>query len=318
MHTATTNGSDTRRLGDSLGTTAALAREACRRAGGTSSWSGSLDTDSLGPPPAPDPDRPRRLATWWAGPYGRRLVGELVLCLALFFTYRSIRMITRDDASAAFANARDVMQWERAVGIFTEERFQDTLLGNEGLIALLNRYYVTVHFIATSAFLVWAFLRHRQIYSSIRAVFIAVTASALVIHVLVPLAPPRMFPGSGFVDTLRVYGPRIYSTDVSASVANQFAALPSLHFGWAVLVAGGYVAIRRSWRSLVAFVHPLVTLVAIVATGNHYWFDALIALGLVLGAWVSVALVQARRHRRAAPSTEPEGDPARTLVPDPS
>ncbi len=298
MHTATTSGSDSRCLGETFGSTVVLTRESCPSVP-AGQWSDSPDESTTARnAPCPAADGSGRLSTWWSGPLGARMLGELALCVALFFVYRSIRMVTRDDASAAFANARDVMQWERAVGIFTEEKFQDSLLGNEGLIAVLNRYYVSVHFIATTSFLMWAFVRHREIYSTIRAVFISVTAIALVIHVLVPLAPPRMFPGSGFVDTLRLYGPRIYPADVSASVANQFAALRSLHFGWAVLVAGGYVAIRRSWRSLVAFVHPVVTLVAIVATGNHFWFDALIALGIVVLATAMVTAVQAWRRRR--------------------
>ena len=82
-----------------------------------------------------------------------------------------------------------------------------------------------VHFPATIAMLVWAFCRHRAAYGRIRAAFLGVTLAALVIHVLVPLAPPRMLAGEGFVDTLQVYGPRIYPTDTTQSVANQFAAL---------------------------------------------------------------------------------------------
>ena len=96
---------------------------------------------------------------------------------------------------------------------------------------------------------------------------------------------------NGFVDTLRLYGPRIYSSDPRRSVANQFAAMPSLHFGWAFMLACGFVAIKRSRRSAVVLLHPAVTLLAIVATGNHYWIDAIIAaflaiaLATVLLAW---------------------------------
>lgn len=250
-----------------------------------------------------------RFRAWWSGPNGYRVLAEFGLCLGLFYLYRTIRMVTRDDAAAAFENARDVMRIEQAVGIFNEERLQDFLLGSRGLIEALNRYYVSVHFTATTLFLMWAFVRHRDVYRTIRYVFIFVTAAALVIHVMVPLAPPRMFPATGFVDTLRVYGPRIYTTDVQASVVNQFAAVPSLHFGWAVLVAGGFVAIKRSRRSLLAFLHPFITLVAIVATGNHYWFDAAIALVLVLAAVAAVRFVRRVRGGVKSPATRAEGTP---------
>jgi hypothetical protein len=110
---------------------------------------------------------------------------------------------------------------------------------------------------------------------------VTVSAAALAIHVAFPLVPPRMLTSEGFVDTLHQFGPRIYSTDTEHSVANQFAAMPSLHFGWALMVAVGFIAIKRTTWSLAALAHPLVTLLAIVATANHYWLDAAVALALV-------------------------------------
>ena len=83
------------------------------------------------------------------------------------------------------------------------------------LVAFLNRYYVTVHFPLTVAFLLWVFFRHHAAYARIRNTFVTVTVAALAIHVAFPLAPPRMLPDAGFVDTLQRFGPRIYSTDTS-------------------------------------------------------------------------------------------------------
>ena len=125
------------------------------------------------------------------------------------------------------------------------------------------------------------FVVRRHAYATIRSWFAAVTVAGLVIHVLFPLAPPRMTPG--FIDTLDVYGPDIYTDDTSRSVANQFAAMPSLHFGWALIVAIGLGRLtcrgRRLWMA-----HPIVTLLAIVVTGNHYWIDAAVAGVLVVAA----------------------------------
>ena len=97
----------------------------------------------------------------------------------------------------------------------------------------------------------------------------------------------------GFVDTLRVYGPSIYSRDVTASAANQLAAMPSLHFAWSVLVAAGVVWVLRSRWRIVVLLHPVITLLAIVATANHYWLDA--AVGGVL---VGITLVGGRLATR--------------------
>jgi hypothetical protein len=237
------------------------------------------------------------------------LAGELVLMGGVFLAYRQIRFLTRNDTDAAMANARRVVDVERFFHVFNEQAVQDLVLRAEPLVHFLNRYYVMVHFPLTVAFLLWVFWRHHEAYRRIRYWFVSVTVAALAIHVAFPLAPPRMLAGEGFVDTLQVYGPRIYSTDTSESIANQFAAMPSLHFGWAAIVAGAYVGLRRTRRSMWAMLHPAITLLAIVATANHYWLDAAVAFVLV----AVVALVVAGRARRAA--TEAPSVRSLVLVP---
>ena len=162
---------------------------------------------------------------------------------------------------------------------------------------MLDRYYATAHFPVTVTVLAWAFVRHRATsYALLRFLLVSVTLVAMGVHVLYPLAPPRMLTRLGFVDTLAVYGPHVYSTDMARSVANQFAAMPSLHFGWAVIVAWGVVHIFRSrWRQL-AWLHPAITLIAITATANHYWLDSVIALLLVIAAAGSWQALDARRR----------------------
>jgi hypothetical protein len=230
-----------------------------------------------------------------ARPLGRRLVGELLVMGAVFAIYRQIRFLTRNDTDAAMDNAQRVVDFERQFHFFSERSVQDIVMHSHTLVAFLNRYYVTVHFPLTVAFLLWVFFRHHDAYHRIRNTFVSVTVAALAIHVAFPLAPPRMLPEAGFVDTLQRFGPRIYSTDTSESIANQFAAMPSLHFGWAFIVAGAYVSIRRTRRSLWMMLHPAITLLAIVATANHYWLDAAVAGVLVVAA---AALLSARRERR--------------------
>lgn len=216
----------------------------------------------------------------------RPIALEIAVCGGLFLAYRAGRSISRDAADEALRNAADVVHVERTLGIFHEQAVQRLALHSHTLVELLNRYYVSVHFPATIVFLVWAYLRHIHAYRLIRTWFAGVTLLALGLHVIYPLAPPRMT--EGFVDTLRVFGPRIYSPDTSRSVANQFAAMPSLHFGWALMLAVSVVVIKQSRISLLALVHPVVTLFAIVATGNHYWLDAIVVtvLAAVVGAVV--------------------------------
>jgi hypothetical protein len=94
--------------------------------------------------------------------------------------------------------------------------------------------------------------------------------------VVFPLAPPRMMPG--FIDTMAVFGPNSYADDRVASLANQYAAMPSVHFAWAVLIAYAVVRCSRSPLRWLIVVHPVMTLAAIILTANHYWLDAAVAL----------------------------------------
>lgn len=225
-----------------------------------------------------------RLRVWWTGHLGRRLISEMFLITAVFVVYRQIRYLSRDDTEIAIANAGRVVDFERSLHVFNERWVQRLALNSDTFITFLNRYYVTVHFSLTTLFLVWVYWRHHDKYCRIRNWFVGVTLGALAIHVAYPLAPPRMLLDAGFVDTLQQYGPRIYSTDTTQSIANQFAAMPSLHFGWAVMVAGAFISIKGTRRSLLALLHPGITLLAIVATANHYWIDAAVAMVLVIAA----------------------------------
>ena len=114
-----------------------------------------------------------------------------------------------------------------------------------------------------------------------------------------------MLSGHGSVDTLAVHGPRIYSADTTKSVANQFAAMPSLHFGWSVMVAVALIAVTRRRVRWLALAHPALTLLAIVATANHYFADAAVALVLVAVGAVAVQWGWSRTLQPAASRAGP-------------
>jgi hypothetical protein len=122
-------------------------------------------------------------------------------------------------------------------------------------------------------------VRQRSDYVWARNLLVVQTALALIIHIAFPLAPPRMFPQWGFTDTMTRYGPSAY--EPGASIANQFAAMPSLHVGWAVLIA--YVVTRTGPRtlSILAWGHAVVTLAVVVLTAHHWWVDGVAGIGLL-------------------------------------
>ena len=230
--------------------------------------------------------------------YGAQLGREVAVIVALLLVYRLGRTLGREESARAFDNAREVLSLENWLGIDTEQAWQRIALDHLSLVRLLNRYYASVHFPASIAFLVFVYVKAPRLVPHIRYLFVSVTATALVIHLAYPLAPPRML--HGYVDTIARYGPAIYQQSGVESVANQFAAMPSLHFGWAVLVAYGVVrALHTRWRWLVVL-HPAITLAAIVLTANHYWLDALVAGGLIALA-MTVAPASARLSLDVSP-----------------
>ncbi|MGW0845699.1 phosphatase PAP2 family protein [Streptomyces sp. NPDC002787] len=240
------------------------------------------------------------------------LVREFLLVAGLFLVYKFGRALANGHTAEAFRNAQDVWDRERALGLPGEGSVQAALLHSDTLVHTANVYYATVHFPATAAFLVWLYLRRPAHYVWARRVLAALTAAALLLHLAFPLAPPRMLDTAGLVDTGQAYGPTVYSaTPATDSMANQFAAMPSLHFGWALMVAIGLIAATRSRWRLLWLLHPLVTLLVIVGTANHYWLDAIVA-GTLLA--VALAVIQlphrtvttaGQRSKTLAPAEEP-------------
>jgi hypothetical protein len=236
---------------------------------------------------------------WWHSRFGGLLVRELVLVVALLLVYKYARFLGRDHVDAALHNARDVIGIERGLGVFSEARLQDLVLSDTGLIRFLNVYYLVAHVAVTAAAFVWLYVRHPSTYRRFRNVMVVITLTGMVGHLLVPLAPPRMFPHLGFVDTAKVFGPASYGgSSPYKGFANQFAAMPSLHFGWALVIAWAVlIATKSRWRYLV-ILHPVITLAAIVLTANHYWLDAFVATVLFAFALGVDHFIERRRRRK--------------------
>ncbi len=232
---------------------------------------------------------------------GAAVLRELVHVLGAFLIYNVGRMLATEELSRADANARDVVDVERWLHVRTEASLQAWALGHDWLIDLANRYYVSVHFPLTIALLVWLYRYRRPMYTWAKRALLLATGVALVFHVLVPVTPPRLLSSLGMVDTGHAGGMSIYQAPVLGHLSNEYAAMPSLHVGWALLLAVVMVAAcRNRWRWL-WFLHPLATLFVVVSTANHYWLDGIAGSALVLGAlWLT---------RRAA---APEGATART------
>jgi hypothetical protein len=253
---------------------------------------------------------------WWHSRLGYRFFFEAALMVGLFFVYKIVRFSVRDQAADAYQNALRVVDFERALNFFTEPDLQRLVVRHPNLAKALNSYYVGAHFPVTIVCLAWLYVRRPMGYLSTRRILIVASGVGLAIHVMYPLAPPRMLPGYGFVDVGQLFGPAAYGHNaVFGDIANEFAAMPSLHFGWAVIMAVALVRYGRSPLRWVIVAHPILTTAAIVMTANHYWLDVLVA-GLVIAVLYALASLGSRLFpsRGARAPDAPESPPAPTVV----
>jgi PAP2 superfamily len=222
----------------------------------------------------------------------------------MILLYNIGRYIAKHHVGPAFDNAMQLWDFERWLQIPSEQSLQSTVLQAWPWgVEMANRYYATMHFPVTVVFLVWMFLRRPDYYLWIRRALVILTSAALVGHLAFPLAPPRMLPQLGFVDTGILYDMSVYGADGANSLANQYAAMPSLHVAWAALVAVGLiVSTKTRWRWF-WMIHPAITLAVVIVTANHYWLDGIIGLVLLI---VALAVTVRARPERAARRTEAE------------
>ena len=212
-------------------------------------------------------------------------VREAALVVGLFALWQFAGSFSVLGPAGAVGRARWLWQAERVLRLPSEASVQRLVLPHPALVQVFDLYYDVLHFPVLLSCMIWLFIRHRDRYGQFRTTLVAFTGLCLLIQ-LIPVAPPRLLPGIGMVDTAAVYGQSVYST-TGGFEADQLSAMPSVHVGWAILVAVAVILVTRSrWRWL-AVVYPALTTLAVVVTANHFWLDGIVAaavLGLVLAA----------------------------------
>ncbi|MGG2465682.1 phosphatase PAP2 family protein [Streptomyces sp. RGM 3693] len=236
-----------------------------------------------------DKGRLARLRT----PRSPRLWFEILLIAVSYWTYSMIRNAVPEQKAQALRNADWIWRAEHALGIAVEHTVNHAVNSVTWLIVSMNYYYATLHFIVTICVLIWLYRWHPGRYAAARLALFATTGVALVGYYFFPLAPPRLMPEGGFVDTVIQHGTwGSMASGNLASMSNQYAAMPSMHIGWS-LWCGLTVALlaKPIWAKLLGLLYPTTTLTVIVSTANHFWLDALggvlcLAFGYALArAW---------------------------------
>lgn len=271
---------------------------------------------------------------WWK---------ELLLAGGVYAVYSFVRNqfgSAGGDPGPAFEHAQQIIDLQDAMGLYFEDAVQQWYLRlpADGLIRLWNVFYGVAHFLVTFVALVWLFRRDPKRYPLWRNTLVLTTCLAVVGFATYSLMPPRLLddpgryggcqvyapeaaaaaePGAltaegcdrfGFVDTIAVYGGWIsFGNEGMEDLSNQYAAMPSMHIGWSTWSAFVLVPlVRRRWAKVLAALYPVITLVCIVLTANHYWIDGVGGL-VCLGAGFALARAVSARTDRATPPAAAAG-----------
>jgi PAP2 superfamily len=230
---------------------------------------------------------------------------ESALVLGLFALWQYAGSFSVGSTRGAIARSEWIWRFERDVHLPSETSVQRLFLPHPLIIEVFNLYYDTLHFPILIACMIWLFVRHRDRYSRWRTTLVAVTGLCLVVQ-LMSVAPPRMLPSTALVDTAMRYHQSVYGS-VAGFAADQLSAMPSVHVGWALLVAAALITTSASrWRWL-AVLYPVMTTLIVVVTANHFWLDGIVAgaiLALVLAVQALARRLVAGRKRSAA---DPDG-----------
>ncbi len=247
-----------------------------------------------------------------ARPHSGRV--ELAALVVLYGIYELVRGFGGENWAAARAHTADIVALEERLSLFVERDIQAAASAIGGAPALLGFLYVALHFAGTAAAVIWIHHRAPHAFAHLRTTLIVATGLALVGYVFYPAAPPRL-ANLGFADTVTSHTGLNLSSDFLGSLYNPIAAVPSLHFGYALAigVALARVMTRRSLRIAFAL-YPALMLLVIVATGNHFFLDAA-AGGIVVavGWWVASRLTRADRAQQGVVVELPQrrAEPAR-------
>ena len=227
------------------------------------------------------------------------IAGQAALVLAAVFCYFQVRGLTATAPEIAYAHADDLVRLEREAGIDVEGVVQSPVVAYDALEVLANWIYIWGHWPVIIVTMCWLAVQHRREFRRLRDAMLVSGAMGLVVFVTYPVAPPRLVDPD-LVDTVTRES-HAYRVLQPPNFVNQYAAMPSLHAGWDLLVgiaiatAATHVALR-----LVGWVLPVLMAFAVLATANHYVVDVVAGLVLALVGYGVALLLERRRDARAA------------------
>jgi membrane-associated phospholipid phosphatase len=225
------------------------------------------------------------------------LFRQLAIWFGFFFAYQVARGIADRNPTAAFAHGLGVIRVEKHANALFELTLQRITVSSHVLTVLTSWTYWLSQFTVLGLALLWVYLRRHEHFARFRNTVLLANAIGLIGYVVVPTAPPRMFPGLGFVDMLSDFGIN-HGSGLVQLASNQYAAMPSLHAADALIVGITLAVVVRHWYfKIVWLLWPAWVWFSVMATGNHFWLD--IAIGIAV-AGLAAAIINAPRLLRLA------------------
>jgi len=220
--------------------------------------------------------------------------------MGFYVTYQVARGAADRSVASAFHNGEWVLRKESEIGALFEPAVQRVVDTSSILVTLTSYTYWLSQFAVVGATLLWVYFRHHEKFAGFRNWLIGANLVGLLGYILMPTAPPRMFPEWGFVDTLGQFSSINHDSGLIAFASNPYAAMPSLHAMDALIVGVVMFGLVRSriakalwlaWPAWVAF--------SVISTGNHYWLDVVAGFVLAVATGLVLRRVRTLRLQRA-------------------
>lgn len=251
------------------------------------------------------------------------LLVQFAVIAAAYVAWRYARGAVAGGMEESFAHARDLIAAERAIGALFEPSLQEWTLGTGWVAELVRWGYANLHFKGSCLMLALLYFGFRGSYGFVRNTLLCAMAISVVCYALYPTAPPRFLPELGLDGSSAVTGNQPFLSAPGDPLFNPFAAVPSMHVGLSLIFAWSLALLVRPWAlKAIFFAYPLLMTYVVVASGNHYWLDAVfgaIAAAGAAGAALLLARVNPawafRRDEETEPAAAPESEPEPEAAP---
>jgi membrane-associated phospholipid phosphatase len=240
-------------------------------------------------------EKPRRLPRGWV-----HLAFQFVIWMGFYAVYQVARGAADRSVADAFQNGEWVLRTESELGALFEPAVQRVVDTSSILVTLTSYTYWLSQFAIVGIALLWVYFRYHESFARFRNWLITANLIGLVGYILMPTAPPRMFPEWGFVDTLAQYSSVNHSSGLIAFGSNPYAAMPSLHAMDAFIVGVVMFGLVRSRVAKALWLAwPVWVTFAVISTGNHYWLDVVAGVLLAIATGLALRRFRSMRLQRA-------------------